>query len=117
MAGILSRTLERLSVERTEVTERADDGERAGCAPIAAASDRARVSIHGVLRTVALRPVDGVTALEAELDDGTDTVRLVWLGRRRIVGVTPGRRLTARGRISCRDGAKVLYNPAYELDA
>ena len=40
---------------------------------------------------------------------------LVWLGRRRIPGIEPGRTIKAQGRIALRDGQKVLYNPYYEL--
>jgi hypothetical protein len=53
--------------------------------------------------------------LEAELFDGTDGITLVWLGRRRITGIEPGRTIKVQGRIALRDGHKVLYNPYYEL--
>src|SRR5690606_41512258 len=53
--------------------------------------------------------------LEAELYDGSGTVTLVWLGRRRIGGVEPGTALTVRGRVALRDGEYVIYNPHYEL--
>ncbi len=74
-----------------------------------------RVTILGRLRFVDLRPTDALATLVAELYDGTDAVQLVWLGRRSIPGVEPGRTLKARGRISYRDGHKVMYNPDYEL--
>ena len=70
-----------------------------------------------MLRSVTLRPLDGVTALEAELYDGSDSVSLIWLGRRKIEGVAAGRQLTAHGRIGMRSGARVIYNPRYELEA
>jgi hypothetical protein len=41
----------------------------------------------------------------------------VWLGRREIKGIEPGRRLTVHGRIGRRGESCVLYNPRYELDA
>ena len=75
------------------------------------------VTIHGVLRSVTLRPVDGVTALEAELYDGSAGVTLIWLGRRKIEGVAAGRQLKAYGRIGMRGGDRVIYNPRYELEA
>jgi hypothetical protein len=73
------------------------------------------VTVLGRLRSVELCPRDAVATLEAELYDGTEGVTLVWLGRRRIPGIEPGRTLRARGRIAVRDGRKVLYNPYYEL--
>ena len=69
----------------------------------------------GTLRTVTLRPRGGVPALEAELFDGTDVVTIVWLGRRRIAGITPGRSIQVQGRIGRHDGMRTIYNPRYEL--
>ncbi|AHI00196.1 OB-fold nucleic acid binding domain-containing protein [Kutzneria viridogrisea] len=73
------------------------------------------VTVLGRLRSVELCPRDAAATLEAELYDGTEGVTLVWLGRRRIPGIEPGRTIKARGRIAVRDGRKVLYNPYYEL--
>lgn len=87
----------------------------AGVLPIAEAPDRERVSLRGVLRTVTLRPRGGVPALEAELDDGTGSVTLVWLGRRRITGVEPGRGIRVTGRTGVQNGVRVMFNPRYEL--
>lgn len=74
-----------------------------------------KVALLGRLRCVDLRPTDSQPAFTAELYDGTDAVQLIWLGRRSIRGIEPGRSLKARGRISMRDGAKVMYNPEYQL--
>ena len=115
--GRISRTLERLSTENIEAEELQHDAAKAGCQLIANQADRSVVTIHGVLRSVTLRPVDGVTALEAELYDGSDTVTLVWLGRRKIEGITAGRQLKAFGRIGMRGTTRIIYNPRYELDA
>ncbi|MEV7396206.1 OB-fold nucleic acid binding domain-containing protein [Aeromicrobium sp. NPDC092404] len=115
--GRFSRTLERLSTEHIEAEELQSDAAKAGCKLIANQADRAVVTIHGVLRSVTLRPVDGVTALEAELYDGSDSVTLIWLGRRKIEGVSAGRQLKAYGRIGMRNGDRVIYNPRYELEA
>lgn len=87
-----------------------------GIVSIADAPDREPVRLRGTLRTVTLRPRGGVPALEAELYDGTGTVTIIWLGRRRIAGIAPGRSMEVGGRIGrLPDGARVLYNPKYEL--
>jgi hypothetical protein len=86
-----------------------------GCTPIGEAPDRERVVLRGVLRTVTLRPRAGVPALEAELNDGSGVVIVVWLGRRRIAGIDPGRSIEVEGRIGAHDGVRVMYNPRYEL--
>ena len=75
------------------------------------------VSVSGRLRTVAYTPRTNLPTLEADLYDGSDVVTLVFLGRRSIAGIEPGRHLTAKGRIAIRDDRKVIYNPYYELEA
>ena len=79
------------------------------------APDRERVSLRGTLKTVTLRPRGGVPALEAELDDGSGVITLVWLGRRRIAGINPGIAIKVEGRIGAFEGHRVIYNPRYEL--
>lgn len=74
-----------------------------------------RVELLGKLRCVQLQPAEQLATLVAELYDGTDTVELIWLGRRSIPGIAAGRTLRARGRVAMRDGHKVMYNPSYEL--
>jgi hypothetical protein len=86
-----------------------------GATPIMECRGRKRVRVAGTLRTVTLRPRGGAPALEAELYDGTDVINLVWLGRRKIAGIEPGRRLRAEGLVSIQDGRKVIFNPRYEL--
>jgi hypothetical protein len=88
---------------------------QAGCCPIAEASDRQKVTLQGVLRTVTLRPRGGVPALEAELYDGSDVITVVWLGRRRIAGIEPGRSIQVLGRVGRQDANRVMFNPRYEL--
>jgi hypothetical protein len=68
-----------------------------------------------VLRTVTLRPRGGVPALEAELYDGTSVLTVIWLGRRRIAGIEPGRAIEVQGRIGRQERARVMFNPRYEL--
>lgn len=82
---------------------------------ISEARDREPVRLRGTLRTITLRPRGGVPALEAELFDGSGTLTVIWLGRRRIAGITPGRSLQVQGRIGRHDGQRVIFNPRYEL--
>jgi hypothetical protein len=82
---------------------------------IAEAPDRERVKLRGTLRTVTLRPRGGVPALEAELFDGSGVITIVWLGRRQILGISPGRAMEVQGRIGAHEGMRIMYNPRYEL--
>ena len=112
----LRSTLNRwASTATTDDRELQDTTIKAGCCPIAQATDRQQVSVQGVLRTVTLRPRGGVPALEAELYDGSATILVVWLGRRRIGGIEPGRSVRVSGRISRQEGQPLIFNPRYEL--
>ncbi|MEV5572744.1 OB-fold nucleic acid binding domain-containing protein [Spirillospora sp. NPDC052269] len=103
------------SKEELEAEELQRSTGEEGATPIHECSARQRACVAGTLRTVTLRPRGGAPALEAELYDGTDVVNLVWLGRRKIAGIDPGRRLRAEGLVSLQDGRKVMFNPRYEL--
>lgn len=74
-----------------------------------------RVTVFGRLKAVAYMPSQTVPTLRAELVDGTGAVTLVWLGRRRIPGIEPGRSLEAFGRLSETKEGLVMFNPRYEL--
>ena len=87
----------------------------AGDVSIADAPDRELVTLRGTIRTVTVRPRGGVPALEAELYDGSGVLTIVWLGRRSIAGIGPGRSLQVRARIGVHDGLRIIYNPHYEL--
>lgn len=88
---------------------------RLGGTPVAELPLRRPVVVCGTLRSVTLRPRAGVPALEAELYDGTGRLSLVWLGRRQIAGIEPGRRVRVRGLVANVDGERTVYNPKYEL--
>lgn len=74
-----------------------------------------RVCISGTVRSVTLRPREQAPALEIELYDGTGSLTVVWMGRRRILGITPGRRMTVWGRLTCNADEPRIFNPRYEL--
>ena len=98
-----------------DARELKEDTVKEGCCPIDEAGDRQRVELRGSLRTVTLRPRGGVPALEAELYDGSAMITLVWLGRRRIAGIEPGRSIKVIGRVGVQDKVRVMFNPRYEL--
>jgi hypothetical protein len=101
--------------DELEAAELQDSAGKLGAKPVPQCADRERVRVCGLLKTVTLRPRAGVPALEADLWDGAGMITLVWLGRRRVGGVEPGRKLVARGRVSSVDGRRVIFNPEYEL--
>lgn len=86
-----------------------------GATPIAECPRGEKSTICGVLKSVSLRPRAGLPAVEADLFDGSGHVTLVFLGRRTIAGIEPGRTLMATGRVTCLDGQPMLFNPRYQL--
>ncbi|AEV87986.1 hypothetical protein ACWT_6975 [Actinoplanes sp. SE50] len=115
----LRRFLDRLTATDSELDaeELQRDAVKCGAMPAGQCRRGQVVSVSGRLRTVAYTPRTNLPTLEADLWDGSDVVTLVFLGRRSIAGIEPGRQLTARGRIAIRDDRKVIYNPYYELEA
>ena len=116
--GFVRRMMHRLTSDVAELD--ADDlsaeAARSGCDRASDCTRTGRsITVKGRLRSVEICPRDSVATLEAELFDGTDGVTLVWMGRRRIPGIEPGRTLRVSGRVAVRDGRKVIYNPYYEL--
>jgi hypothetical protein len=115
--GAFRRMLRRLTsdVDALDADDLSEDAERSGAQRAAECACGQEVTVFGRLRSVEFRPQDAEASLEAELFDGTEGITLIWLGRRRIPGIEPGRTMKVRGRLALRDGRKVLYNPFYEI--
>jgi hypothetical protein len=116
-SGYFRRLVHRLTSDLAQLD--ADDlsqqAEASGAQRACDCGSGQEVTVIGRLRSVEHCPKAAAATLEAELFDGTEGVTLVWLGRRRIPGIEPGRTIKARGRLAERAGRKVLYNPFYEL--
>jgi DNA/RNA endonuclease YhcR with UshA esterase domain len=115
--GRFRRAFARLALDDDELTSRElrDEVEEAGATAVSACCMGEPVCVAGTLKAVTLRPRAGVPTLEADLYDGTGTVTLIWLGRRRIGGIEPGRSLVVQGRLTEHCGRPTIYNAAYEL--
>ncbi len=116
-AGLLSRVTARLA--RTESEAEAHDLQkdtgRLGGTRIIDLVDRSEASVCGAVRSVTLRPRVKVPALVVEIYDGSKTLNIIWLGRRRIRGVVPGTYLSVHGRVTYQHGIPTIFNPAYEI--
>lgn len=111
------RWLTRFMAAQQDMDDRQEQARstRAGGTPISTLPPRHPATICGTLRSVTLRPRAGVPALEAELHDGTGSLHVIWLGRRHIAGIEPGRRLRIHGMLTETDGRRAVFNPRYEL--
>jgi hypothetical protein len=115
--GRIRRAVHRLTTQAHELDaedlqKRADEH---GATAVSSCVDRTPVTVFGTIRSLTIRPRAGTPALEAELFDGSGVVTIVWLGRRTIAGIEPGRQLRATGRITSGEGRRLIYNPRYEL--
>lgn len=118
-SGTKSSLLSRLtaSAQHLDAEQLQNEVEQLACTMLNRVSRGESVTVGGRLKAVVYTPREHLPTLEAELFDGTETIRLVWLGRRRIAGIEPGRRLIVRGRVGVHEGRPAIYNPWYELRA
>ena len=108
--GILQRIM-----RRTRADGAAAPATHPGCTPIVDAPLGRIVRIAGEISSVILRPETTVAALEAEIDDGSGRLHIVWLGRNAIRGIEPGRGIIIEGRVVERNDMRLMHNPKYEL--
>jgi hypothetical protein len=115
--GAFRRMLRRLTsdVDALDADDLSENAEKTGAHRASECACGQDVTVFGRLRSVEFCPQSADATLEAELFDGSEGVTLVWMGRRRIPGIEPGRTLRVRGRIAVRNGRKVIYNPFYEI--
>ena len=115
--GWLARTMRRLVADDAELDaeDLQTDVAEAGATSVSNCCRGEQVTVTGRLKSVVLKPRGTVPTLEAELFDGSGSVKLVWLGRRQIPGIEPGRCLRASARVAERDGIRIMFNPWYEL--
>jgi hypothetical protein len=115
--GRLRRAVRRLTAQTHELDaeELQRRAEQAGARPVSECIDRMPATVLGTVRALTIRPRAGTPALEAELYDGSGVVTLVFIGRRTIAGIEPGRRLSATGRVTNNEGRRLMFNPRYEL--
>lgn len=87
----------------------------AGTMPIAEVRWRHRARVAGRVRSLRIQPFAGVATLECVLVDGTGGLSVVFLGRRRVAGITCGTRLVADGMVGVHQGRLAILNPQYEF--
>ncbi|MGZ8179822.1 OB-fold nucleic acid binding domain-containing protein [Williamsia sp. SKLECPSW1] len=116
-AGYLKRLGKRLTadLEELDAEQISEQSQATGAQRACDCGQGEEVTILGELRSVQTCSKAAKTGVVAEFFDGTDVVVLKWIGRNRIPGIEPGRKLTVRGRLGVKDGVKVVYNPYYEL--
>ncbi len=84
-------------------------------APMDALEPRHPVRVGGEVRSVRIVPRAGAPALEVTVSDGRASVVAVFLGRRKIAGLSPGRKVALEGVVARNGKRSLLTNPSYEL--
>lgn len=115
--NVFARALRRLTSSNEELVSEnlRTKSEASGAQTIGSTTLRTRVTLQGTIAVMTLNPRTGNRWLEVELRDGTGSVELIWMGRRTIPGVVPGRTLRVKGLLTLADGRRVIYNPDYTL--
>jgi len=86
-----------------------------GATPMDRVTARRPSRVAGEIRAVRIVPRAGAPAVEVTVSDGRGSVVGVFLGRRKIPGMSPGRRVLFSG-VAGKDGNRYLvYNPEYQL--
>lgn len=102
-------------VEADELKARIEQSGDVDVLPIDCCQPGDSVVVSGMVRSMTIRPRANLPALEIELYDGSGSVIVIWLGRRRIPGIDPGRRMVVKGRLTGDASHPTIYNPRYEL--
>jgi hypothetical protein len=84
-----------------------------GFVPIAEIRPRTRAATGGEVRSTRVVPRAGAPALEVTFSDGNGSAIAVFLGRRAIAGMTPGRKLAVAGTAALDGRMLLFYNPDY----
>ncbi|HVW35071.1 MAG TPA: OB-fold nucleic acid binding domain-containing protein [Acidimicrobiia bacterium] len=86
-----------------------------GCHPADELQPRKNAKVVGEISSVRIVPRAGAPSLEVAVTDGRGTVTAVFFGRKKIAGLTPGRRLVVEGMVAPLGNRAFIYNPVYEL--
>jgi amino acid transporter len=95
----------------------ADRGEEGVPGVFGGVKHRDRVKLTGRVHTVRVQPWGGVPSFECTLVDPRGTMRVVFLGRRNVPGITTGTNLTVEGVVGSHMGQLAILNPTYEIVA
>ena len=86
-----------------------------GCCAIDQLRPRTVAKVVGEISSVRIVPRAGAPSLEVGVSDGRATLTTVFFGRKKIAGLSPGRRLVVEGMVAPHGNRAFMYNPIYEL--
>ena len=86
-----------------------------GCQSCDQLEPRKVARVVGEISSVRIVPRAGAPSLEVGVTDGRGMVTAVYFGRKKIAGLSPGRRVVVEGMVAPLNGRVFMYNPVYEL--
>jgi OB-fold nucleic acid binding domain len=104
-------------VEELDRERRREQCVLAGATPCVEVTPRALARVAGEVSSVRIVPRSGAPSLEVSINDGYGRATAIFLGRRHLAGLSPGRRVAFEGRVQADPNRIVLVNPVYELGA
>ena len=116
-AVALKKAVKRLttSVEELDREQLTTFCDALGVTPTNELTLRTPVRVGGEVRSVRIVPRAGAPALEVTVTDGRGSATAVFLGRRKIAGVAPGRKIVIEGVAGAQDNRVLIFNPLYTL--
>jgi RecG-like helicase len=86
-----------------------------GCCPVDELQPRTVAKVVGEISSVRIVPRAGAASLEVGVNDGRGVLTAVFFGRKKIAGISPGRRVIVEGMVAPLGNRAFMYNPVYEL--
>ena len=86
-----------------------------GCHHTDELQPRTFARVVGEVLTVRIVPRAGAPSLEVGVSDGRGQVTAVFFGRKKLAGLSPGRKLVLEGIVAPHGNRPYMYNPVYEL--
>lgn len=117
--GAKERFWKKFSKTQTELEaqELQDEQAKHNCVKMGDCQRGEVVRLSGVVSSLTLQPKSTYPALELELYDGSGRLKVIFMGRRKIPGITAGVGMEVTGRVNYLQGGLTMYNPRYELSA
>jgi RecJ-like exonuclease len=89
---------------------------RAQIVPVAKAVGGEVVRVRGTVGSILIEPRGAAPSLTASISDGTGVIEAIFMGRRDIPGIEPGRVVTIHGRVAQGEAGPHIFNPWYRLE-
>ncbi|MHB8320228.1 MAG: single stranded DNA-binding domain-containing protein [Acidimicrobiales bacterium] len=99
-----------------EFTEASSWGDRPVARRISDVRPRGRLVVTGTIVAVGTVKVGRSESFSCEVDDGTGTMTVIFVGRTHLPGIEVGAKCTVEGTARVEKGGVAVWNPLYRLE-